>query len=271
VHSRPGGSTADRWANKFLEMRDYCMNGFSKTRIVLISLIVIAIVIGGLLYIFDSSLRVDLVLNLIVEVLGIAITVLIIDNVISTREESRWIPIKQQNYADIIMWIDKLFKAVVPVSQIIRDIEVWSFGSASAIITTTLKPYIVTEDYGYNAEPQYLQIIDYEELKTLQKELNNIIQISIKLGEPELLVKLNRINRSLETEIFINGTSDERDISTIKDTMCYVLFYSELIMLNLRKLANQKKKFSEWKDEVILERKNLEIIKAKNRKKFMKL
>src|SRR5205809_6628878 len=57
---------------------------------------------------------VDLGLNLVSEIFGILVTVLLIDRIIKRREESRWKPAKHIVHYKLVEIISQLFTTVIP-------------------------------------------------------------------------------------------------------------------------------------------------------------
>jgi hypothetical protein len=147
----------------------------------------------------------DLSLNLISEIIGIAITVFFVDKLIQKREDAKWLPSKQFLYSRLIPHFDEVMWSTVPFLMS-GDKYIYEFGDA---VAATLVVDINFSDIETSKEiwlkvNKYLSEISLDQTAGLLKklslekeEIDKLLATSIILIEPSLLSTLMNLQRIL--------------------------------------------------------------------------
>ncbi|MDP2776179.1 MAG: hypothetical protein Q8O48_00925, partial [Anaerolineales bacterium] len=147
----------------------------------------------------------DLLLNIVSEIIGIAITVFLVDKLIQKREDTRWLPSKFFLYSRLISHFDAVMWATVPFIMS-GSKYIYEFGDA---VATTLDVQVdfsnkETSKELFSKLKEYLSEVSLDNkveiLKLLsqeKEEIDKILASSMTLIEPELSSKLMRLQRVL--------------------------------------------------------------------------
>ncbi|HNE06366.1 MAG TPA: hypothetical protein PLT08_17700 [Anaerolineales bacterium] len=153
----------------------------------------------------------DLGLNLVSEVFGILLTVLIIDVMIKRNEDSRWLPTKHITYAKI--------------TEIALEIQYY----LNTEDERKKQPIVVF--FGVtDARPDYHQSVSIEKFEEIvnqyHKRVREIIDLTGMLLEPEIQTHLNALERNLEKTagLFVKY----KDLDKLKNPLLPIINFVEV-------------------------------------------
>lgn len=143
--------------------------------------------------------------NLLPEIIGIVLTVFLVDKLIQRREDARWLPSKYFLYSRLISHFDEVMWATIPFLMSGTK-YIYEFGNAVATTLDTGMDLSIPE----TNKKVWLEIRDYSKKITLENkieilqklsdekdEIDNILASSISLIEPELSSILMKLQGEL--------------------------------------------------------------------------
>lgn len=147
----------------------------------------------------------DLILNIVSEIIGIAITVFLVNRLIQNREDVRWLPSKQFLYSRLIPHFDSVMWTTVPFLMS-GNKYIYEFGNA---VATTLEVNVdfsnqVTTQEVWSKMNNYLSEVSLDQkisilrsLSVEKEEIDKILASSIPLVEPSLSSNLMKLQETL--------------------------------------------------------------------------
>lgn len=153
----------------------------------------------------------DIGLNLVSEVFGIFLTVLIIDRIIKKSEESRWLPAKHVIYAKIMEIALEIQYYLSP--ERVADPLVVFFGMSDA------RP-------DYNKKINIENFI--ENLEQYHQRIKEVIDLTGMLLEPEIQTHLNALERHLEKAALLFVKYKDLEELSSAPPMLPVITYAEV-------------------------------------------
>lgn len=147
----------------------------------------------------------DLILNIVSEIIGIALTVFLVDKMLEKREKKRWAPSKNILYGRLIEFIDTLMPSVVPITT--PSVQTYYF--FDEVFEVCIEHKLDFESFQgkenlKEAISLELAVLGPDEKKRianrlfeLGKDLDTILTSGMVLFEPELLSLLFELKQNL--------------------------------------------------------------------------
>jgi hypothetical protein len=223
----------------------------------------IAFVVLLLMLPLSSSNLGDLVLSLISESIGILVTVLWLDRLMQSREESRWEPAKHILYGQLTALTGKLYARMLPSRYVKWSETIYQFGRVSGDLITD------AENGETKADKQALlagikEIVNIgkdklvETLPPLAKEVDDLLIRTPRLVEPEILAVLMDIRHELtmviESALIADWSKDEHLVEGMSHTIIEVVENVTALRSWLRQRADRVYTYGQSRSELRLSR-----------------
>jgi hypothetical protein len=149
----------------------------------------------------------DLILNLASEIIGIALTVFLVDRLIQKREEARWKPSKYLFYSDLLHLLSKfidtcLYRNLKTSSYVYLFDTVSAYstdfdlkGSFFEMLKSGFWNGLVTDTNKLSGKRRFEKL---NRIIEVGNEINELVARYMPLIEPELLTKLMELHNSLD-------------------------------------------------------------------------
>lgn len=198
----------------------------------------------------------DLLLNLIAEMIGIIVTVLIIDRMIQRREQKRWLPSKHYVHARLFEIIDNFLDSTFPPRFTRLTKTVYEYGRVTVFAKTELDETMPPTLYSDTAEALRLRKhFDIEIVSRAKQGIDAILDRQAFLLDPELLTPLFSLDRGL---MALMQTSHDWEKEKVRTAFGYDLHLTVEAALDVRarleSMADRRRTFDEWRqglDEIL--------------------
>lgn len=143
-----------------------------------------------------SSIFENLTLNIITEVLGIIVTVLIIDRIIKRNEDRRWKPVKSALFVEVFRSIQDILYQM-PIEFTTTPSKYYLFGNSSASSRVEIIEPFPSPDPLIQALEQRIQHthkINVINLLDAYRRINNVVDRTGFMLPPELLELILELN-----------------------------------------------------------------------------
>lgn len=147
----------------------------------------------------------DLGLNLLSEVIGIVITVFLVDKVIQRREEKRWKPAKHLVYAKLLKLIDSFTGELFPMEYLKINNDFVFFGEIEVqphwIVKSESDPHFNNLLFSLEEKIDAEKDLCFAKLPEVAKKIDEILMQYSYLLEPEIISILMKIREHIDLSL----------------------------------------------------------------------